>query len=96
MSNVASALVATVILASSTLSAFSQELRGTARLGVVGDTGLRVIKTDPQGTALNKALGFKANVGRLKGTKCFHCTGTPKHCTEIPCDVIVIVTTTDD
>ena len=46
MSNVASALVATVIFASSTLSAFSQELRDTARLGVVGDTGLRVIKTE--------------------------------------------------
>ena len=96
MSNVASALVATVILASSTLSAFSEELRGSARLGVVGDTDLRVIKTDPQGTALNKALGFKANIGRLKGTKCFHCTGTPKHCMEISCDVIVIVTSTDD
>jgi hypothetical protein len=48
MSNVVSALVATVILASSTLSAFAQELRGTARLGVVGDTGLRVIKPTPK------------------------------------------------
>ena len=95
MSNVASALVATVILASSTLSAFSQELRDTARLGVVGDTGLRVIKTDPQGTALKKALGLQANVGTLKGTKCFTCYGTPPQCDEIPCDEIVIVTTND-
>ena len=33
MSNVASALVATVILASSTLSAFSEELRGYGAIG---------------------------------------------------------------
>jgi len=95
MSNVVSVFIATVILATSTFSVLSQELRGTARSGVVEDTGLRVIKTDPQGAALNKALGFKANVGTLKGTKCFHCTGTPKHCKEIPCDIIVIVTTDD-
>jgi hypothetical protein len=95
MSNVASALVATVILAFSTFSAVSQELRGSARLGVVEATGVRVIKTDPQGIALNKVLGLKANVGTLKGTKCFHCTGTPTHCKEIPCDVIVIVDTDD-
>ncbi len=95
MSKVAFAFVATVILASSTVPAASQELRGTARLGVVEDTGVRVIKTDPQGTTLKKVLGLKANVGTLKGTKCFHCTGTPKHCSEIPCDVIVIVTTQD-
>jgi hypothetical protein len=95
MSNVVSALVATVILASTTFSAFSQEIRGTAAMSVVESAGLRVIKTDPEGTALNKVLGFKANVGTLKGTKCFHCTGTPKHCTEIPCKTIKIVTTND-
>jgi len=90
-----SALVATIILASSTFSAVSQELRGTARLGVVEDTGLRIIKTDPRGIALGKALGLKANVGTLKGTKCLLCFGTPPQCDEIPCDEIVIVTTDD-
>jgi hypothetical protein len=69
MSNVVSALVATVILASSTLSAFSQELRDTARLGVVGDTGLRAIQTDPQGIALKKALGLKAKGRDAEGDK---------------------------
>jgi hypothetical protein len=93
MSNVVSALVATVILASTTFSAFSQEIRGTAAMSVVEGAGLGVIKTDPEGTALNKVLGFKANVGTLKGTKCFTCFGTPPECDEIACDEILIVTT---
>ncbi len=95
MSKVAFAFVATVMLASSTVPAASQELRGTARLVVVEGTGVRVIKTDPQGTALKKVLGLKANVGTVKGTKCYTCFGTPPECDEIPCDEIVIVTTND-
>ena len=96
MLNFLSIALASIILSLSTVAATSQEVRGKEQMRVVESAGVRVIKTDRKGVALNKVLGFKANVGTLEGTACLICEpGPPKECREIDCDKIVIVTTDD-